>query len=269
VSWANGKIMELYHSKMSVCSEKVMLVLHEKGLKPIEHHLDLRKGESHTPEYHKLNPNGVVPTLIDRGKPIIESTIICEYLDDAYPEPPLRPSDPLNRAEMRIWTQIPDTGLHHACATISIAIAFGHQMEAQGGAQLNNRPNPVETAYYKSLVSEKLEHPEFPDAVRYYDSVLEKMAHQLESTRWLAGDEYSLADSAMLPYVLRLEDLSLGWMWCGARSSVEEWMDRSKHRKNFSAITDYRDSQYLELMGQAGRDATLRIKSILTGYARQ
>ncbi|MFZ2060584.1 MAG: glutathione S-transferase family protein [Candidatus Binatus sp.] len=256
--------MELYHSRMSVCSEKVMLVLREKGLKPIEHHLDLRKGESHTREYHKLNPNGVVPTLVDRGKPIIESTIICEYLDDAYPDPPLRPSDPLHRAEMRMWTQIPDTGLHHACATLSIAIAFGRQIEAQGGAQLKNRPNPVETAHYKSLVRKKLEHPRFPEAVRYYDSVLAKMAHQLESTPWLAGNGYSLADSAMLPYILRLEDLSLGWMWEGARASVADWMDRSKHRKNFSAITDYRDSKYLELMGQAGSDAILRVKSILT-----
>lgn len=168
---------------------------------------------------------------------------------------------------MRLWTQIPDTGLHHACATISIVIAFGHQMDAQGGAQFKNRPNPSETEYYKSLAREKLENPHFPEGIRYYDNVVAKMARRLDSSTWLAGDEYSLADLAILPYIIRLEDLSLAWIWDGARASVGRWLDRSKHRKNFSAIADYHDPKYLELMGQTGRDATPRIKSIL-GHQR-
>ncbi|MGH7907944.1 MAG: glutathione S-transferase family protein [Candidatus Binataceae bacterium] len=255
--------MELYHNNMSVCAQKVRLVLHAKGLKPVEHHLNLRTGESHTPEYLALNPNGLVPTLIDRGEPIIESTVICEYLDDAYPEPPMRLRDPIARAKMRLWTQIPDTGLHHACATISIAIAFGHQMEAQGDAPFKNRPNPSETEYYRSLAREKLDNPHFPEAVRCYDNLVARMARQLDSTTWLAGEEYSLADVAILPYIIRLEDLSQAWMWDGARASVGRWLERSKNRENFSAIANYHDPKYLALMGPAGRDATPRIKSIL------
>jgi glutathione S-transferase len=76
--------MDLYHNNMSVCSQKVRLVIREKNLKPIEHHLSLRAGDQNTPEYLKLNPNGVVPTIVEGGQPIIESTVICEYLDDAY-----------------------------------------------------------------------------------------------------------------------------------------------------------------------------------------
>jgi glutathione S-transferase len=255
--------MELYHNNMLVCAQKVRLVLREKGLKPVEHHLKLRTGDSHTPEYLALNPNGVVPTLIDGGKPIIESTVICEYLDDAYPEPPMRPRKPMARARMRLWTQIPDTGLRHACATISIAIAFGHQMEAQADAQFKNRPNPSETAYYRSLAREKLDNPHFPEGIRYYDNLVAKMARQLDSTPWLAGTEYSLADTAVLPFIIRLEDFSLAWMWDGARVSVGHWLDRSKQHPNFGAITEYHDPKYLELMGPAGRDATPRIKAIL------
>jgi hypothetical protein len=67
----------------------------------------------------------------------------------------------------------------------------------------------------------------------------------------------------LLPYIIRLEDLSLAWMWDSARASVGRWLDRSKGRMNFSAIADYHDPKYLELMGPAGRDATPRIKSIL------
>jgi glutathione S-transferase len=107
--------MDLYHNNMSVCSQKARLVIHEKGLKPVEHHLNLRASDQNAQEYLKLNPNGVVPTLVDRGRPIIESTVICEYLDDAYPDPPLRPKDPIQRALMRVWTLAPDAGLHAAC----------------------------------------------------------------------------------------------------------------------------------------------------------
>jgi glutathione S-transferase len=46
------------------------------------------------PEYVALNPNKVVPTLLDRGRPIIESNVICEYVDDFWPTPPLRPLAP-------------------------------------------------------------------------------------------------------------------------------------------------------------------------------
>jgi glutathione S-transferase len=81
---------------------------------------------------------------------------LTTYLDDAYPEPPMRPRDALARTKMRLWMQssTPDS---ITPATISIAIAFGHQMEAQGDAQFKNRPNPGETEYYKSLAREKLE----------------------------------------------------------------------------------------------------------------
>jgi glutathione S-transferase len=53
--------------------------------------LNLRAGDQQSPQYLKLYPNAVVPTLVNDGTVIIESSVISEYLDDAYPEPPLRP----------------------------------------------------------------------------------------------------------------------------------------------------------------------------------
>ena len=68
-------MLELYHSPMSPCAQKVRTVLAEKGLEWKSHHLDLRgTGDNLRPEYLKLNPNGVVPTLVDDGRVIIEST---------------------------------------------------------------------------------------------------------------------------------------------------------------------------------------------------
>ena len=93
-------MIELYHTNMSVCSQKVRFALAEKKLRWEDHHINLQAGEQLRPEYLKLNPNAVVPTLVDNGTVIIESTVINEYLDDAYLEPSLRPADSIARSRM-------------------------------------------------------------------------------------------------------------------------------------------------------------------------
>ena len=83
-------MLELYHNDMSTCSQKARLALAEKGLDWASHHMRLRAGDQHKPEYLALNPNGVVPTLVHDGAVIIESTVINEYLDDEFAAPALR-----------------------------------------------------------------------------------------------------------------------------------------------------------------------------------
>jgi glutathione S-transferase len=254
--------MELYHNNMSVCAQKVRVVLAEKGLKPIEHHLDLRAGESHTPEYLELNPKGVVPTLIDNGQPIIESTVICEYLDEVQPEPALRPADPIKRAKMRSkWTMLPDTGLHRACAVVTFAIAFRHQEQSRQLAALN----PKERADRMERNRLGLDAPVAADAVRFHVTMLDDMAKQLAQTPWLAGDDFSLADTAVLPYVVRLEQLMQGWLWDdgGKRGAVADWLRRAKTRKGYAGIQDYIDPKYIALMTPTGEEARMKVESIV------
>jgi glutathione S-transferase len=117
-------MLQLYHNDMSVCAQKVRFALGEKALQWESHHLNLRAGDQHKPDYVKLNPNAVVPTLVDDGRVIIESTVINEYIEDAYPEPHLRPADAFTRAHMRLWTKQLDEGIHVATRIISNAVAF-------------------------------------------------------------------------------------------------------------------------------------------------
>ena len=72
-------MLVLYHASHSTCSQKVRMVLHEKSVAFEEVRIDLGKKEQLNPDYLALNPNGVVPTLVDDGIPIIESSVICEY----------------------------------------------------------------------------------------------------------------------------------------------------------------------------------------------
>ena len=95
--------------------------------------------------------------------------------------------------------------------------------------------------------------------------MLNDMARQLDKTPWLAGDQFSLADTAVLPYVIRLEHLMQSWLWDKSpqRASVGDWLKRIKTRKGFSGIADYVDPKYIELMTATGTDALAKVESIV------
>ena len=80
-------MLELWHECNSVHSFKLCVARAEKKLDWTGHRLELLKFEHLQPDYLRLNPNGVVPTLVHDGRVILESSVICQYLDEAFPEP--------------------------------------------------------------------------------------------------------------------------------------------------------------------------------------
>ena len=106
-------MLELYHDWDSLMSFKVRVCLSEKGLPWTSHLIQLTRFEHLNEKYLQLNPNGVVPTLVHDGESIIESSVINEYLDDAFPIPTLRPTDLLERSRVRSWVIYGDDVLHH------------------------------------------------------------------------------------------------------------------------------------------------------------
>ena len=113
-------MLELYHNNVSVCAQKVRIVLAEKDVPWTNHHLSLARGEHLTPEFKAMKfRRGVVPVLVHNDDTIVELSVICAYLDEVLPTPPLSPDTPLERATMRLWCKLPDDILHTACATVS------------------------------------------------------------------------------------------------------------------------------------------------------
>lgn len=119
-------MLELYHHGSSVCAAKVRWAMILKDLNFEAHYVDILKGEQFEPEYIKINPKAVVPSLIHDGKILNESTVIMEYLDLAFPEKQLTPKDPFEYVKTRYWTKILDEHLHPACGTLTFASAHRH-----------------------------------------------------------------------------------------------------------------------------------------------
>jgi len=101
-------MLELYHAEPVANSMKVLLCMKEKNIEFTSHYLNLLRFEQHSPAFVKINPNGQVPVLVHDGAVITESSVINEYLDEVFPDVPLKPDDAVERARMRIWTKFVD-----------------------------------------------------------------------------------------------------------------------------------------------------------------
>ena len=260
-------MLELYHNNISVCSQKVRLVLAEKNVPWTDRHLSLAKGEHLTPAFKALNPRGVVPVIVHDGKTIVESSVICEYLDEVFPAPPLKPADPAERALMRLWTKLPDEIVHMACATVSFAISFGQQLKRQAGAGLEARlqkmPDPARRERQRALIEKGIETPFFRDHIKVFDKAFGEMEAQLGKTKWLAGDGYSLAEAEITPYIERMDRLGLAGLWQPDRPRVADWFARIKARPSYqTAITDFPPMDYDDT-GRDGLKNWPRIKQLI------
>lgn len=263
-------MLELYHTNISVCAQKVRLVLAEKGLDWTDRRVDLIAGEQTWPAYLALNPKGVVPTLVHGGRPVVESTVICEYLDDAFPAVPLRPADPVERARMRVWAKVPDEGLHVACGSVSFAAAFARQLRGRFGAEalearLAAMPDRARAARQRAIMQDRFAVPFVRDAVLLHDRLLADMDARLAASPWLAGGMFSLAEACLLPYVERLDRLGLAPMW-DRRPHVAAWFERIRARDSYAReITGRLPEDYDDRLAQRGDAVWDEVRPILAG----
>ncbi|PSL19741.1 glutathione S-transferase family protein [Shimia abyssi] len=234
----------LYHHGSSVCAAKVRFAMAEKGLDWDGVYIDILKGEQFDPAYQKLNPKSVVPTLVHDGTVIVDSTVICEYLDQLAPDTSVHPTDPVERAQARYWTKAVDEDLHPACGAVTFVCSHRHTVLKNLGEEgvkkfLASTPPMSVTSNWKDLKDSYtrfgFDAPGAAEKVKLYDSYLQKMEAALEGGNdWLVGNTFSIADIAMTPYVNRLAMMSMRGMWENGRlPNVEKWFARIEALPNF------------------------------------
>jgi glutathione S-transferase len=238
-------MLELYHSINSVCAQKARIALAEKGLAYKEHLMTLG-GDQFDPAYMKLNPNAVVPTLIHDEQPIIESSVILYYLDEAFPEKPLMPAALLARAKVRLFNKLIDEYVHNSCTILTFATAFRPGLlrlsPEEREAGFAKAPSKKRSEYKREVVAHGLDSGFVKEAVEHHGKLLSWIEDATKDGPYLAGDSYSLADVAVIPYVLRLELLQLSRMW-DRHAGVARWWERVRQRPSteeaiFSRMTD-------------------------------
>ncbi len=260
-------MLALYHFDRSTAAQKVRLSLAEKGLewesRIINPAIDAR--QQHDPDYLKLNPRGVVPTLIHDGKAVRESQVIIEYLDDVFPANPLRPADAYERAQMRIWTKLIDEHLHVDSRTIGQCVAMRHLMLTMDPKLLDKHyaAMPEDVRRDNDLVNNKhgLDSPLLPGALRRFKRVFLEIDSTLSRQPWLAGSTFSLADISHVVYVARMDTFQLAGLYQPLPHLVE-WLARIRARPSWAEAVEKWGDTSSPARVKHGREAYPKVKAI-------
>ncbi len=157
-------MITLYDATRCPYCARVRIVLAEKGVDVDVVEIDLQD----RPEWlYEKNATGRVPVLEEDGRPLPESAVIMEFLEERYPEPPLLPPDPADRALVRL-------------------LVF--------------RDHELTDAYYAFRRREDGAEEQLGEALARLDRVLAERPY-------LGGTEYGLADIAYVPWLLRARDM--------------------------------------------------------------
>ena len=264
-------MLDLYHHGSSACAAKTRFALEEKRLPWRGHVVDIFRGEQFAPEFLALNPKAVVPVLVHDGFVIAESTVICEYVEDAFPQNPIFPAEPRARAQVRLWTKAVDEELHPACSAITYVVSHRHTILRNGAGSFEDflKQGSSEGAAARKLkwdwIQQGIDAPGAGDKIRLYDAYLHKMEKALRDSAWLVGDRFSMADIAMTPYVNRIAALSLQGLWANGRlPRVESWFERVKARPTFEpAFVKWMPTELATEMRENGAISWPRIRELL------
>lgn len=190
--------LKYYHAEPAANSLKSMIPLKEKALEFESIYVDLHKFEQHSEWFVKINPEGQVPVLDHDGTLITHTTVINEYLEDAFPDsPPLRPADPAGKAGVRYWNKFVDEhvmnhvsmwGWHRMVGVIARNIESGEFEKLLERIPLYEQREKWRTA--RSGFSEA----ELANATRKIEVAVDKVEAQLGQSAWIAGDMFTTAD---------------------------------------------------------------------------
>ena len=229
--------IKIYHHPVSTCSQKVRLALAEKGLGYEQHVIDWTIMEHLQDWYLEINPNGVVPTLVHDGRSVVDSSVICEYIDETWPQPALSPASPFERARMRAWMryfeEVPTAAIRAPSfnALFSRAIK-GSRSEAEYEAMTARMP--LRKHFYRQMGDDGFPQAVIDDSLDRLRGCLTRVARALGDGRpFILGETYTIADIVLIPTVVRMRDLGLVQSW-GDLPEIDRWFENIRARPSFA-----------------------------------
>lgn len=188
----------LYHWEPNANSGKPMLALMEKGVAFKSHYLDLLNFDQHKPDYLAINPQGTIPAMIHGDRVLTESTAIMEYVDAAFDGPRLSPADPKDQWRMRWWMKFMDQWLAPSFSMIGWSVFVGPAVRSKDPevlkAAIDRIPLPERRVAWRKAIYGTFSDAEMKESQRRVAVGIGMLEDALSKRKWLAGDEYSLAD---------------------------------------------------------------------------
>lgn len=260
-------MITLYHFSGAICAQRVRLALAEKELGWESR--ECVGASLRAPEYLRINPNGVVPTLVHGDKVLTESRIICEYVEEEFDGPALMPSNPHARHQTRLWTKQVDDSLHLNVFILTFASVARETYRAMPAEtrelMLPGLRDPIKHDIAADLLQHGMESRWVAMAVERFRRLTAEMASRLAETPFLAGQRYSLADIDLTAYVSRLVDLGWAELWRD-EPVIGAWWTRMVERPSFAkAIVDWRSAQDIAAYERAREHDRHKVEALLSG----
>jgi maleylacetoacetate isomerase len=175
--------MKLYSYFRSSAAFRVRIALNLKKLEYETAAIHFRRNDQNKPDYRDVNPQGLVPTLEDRGQTLIQSLAIIEYLDEIHPEPPLLPRDPADRARVRALADIVACDIH-PINNLRVLRYLTHQL---------GRDETAIASWYNHWIAAG------------FQAIEPLLARDARTGNFCHGDSPGLADIALVPQVVNAE----------------------------------------------------------------
>ncbi len=229
----------LYNAPQSTCSQRVRFVLNAKKIPFAEIKLDLLAGDQLKPDYLKLNPNGVVPTLDHDGAIVIDSSVIIEYLDEIAPQPhDFTPHDPVARAKMRSLMHFMDEMPAAAVRVPTFNLAFLPRFAAMSEEEFLTFANskPLRREFMLAMGRKGFPQKDMDEAFARLRRTYERMDTEIKQSGgpWLLGGNISLADVMAMPAIVRMADLGQDSAWQDL-PRVKAWYDAIRAHPAFAS----------------------------------
>lgn len=229
-------MLKLHHSLISTCSQKVRLTLHAKELQFVSRIVNLGADEHLTPEYLALNPNGVVPALEHDDLAVVDSSVIMEYLEEAFPEKPLMPRDPAGRAHVRAWMrfieEVPTVAIRYPSFNDVLVKSFRNMSASEFDKAACRRP--LRKDFYRQMGQHGFDRATVDSSLDRLRQTAVRMNRALETSQYLTSNNLTIADFAVVPTYDRMADLGLGHIWEDL-PRVCDWWDRIRATAAYSA----------------------------------
>lgn len=227
-------MLELFHWEPNAESAKAMICLKEKGIEFTSRYVDILELQQYSDDFMSLNPSGQVPVLIHDGNILTDSTLITEYIEEAFPEPVLAPHDAKGWYETLCWGKYVEYNLDTSVSTLGWYEVMAPKMKQRDQGELraaiDSIPVAERKAAWQAAISDSRNEDQLENSRRKIGLAVNRLEETLSDSDWLLGDNYSIIDIDAFSLVCTLPSLVPGTVNKDVTPRIMDWLNRINER---------------------------------------